>query len=346
MADNQYALEKRIAIILDFDLTLTEEYMEEPLIAHYMDNVKRAYNGLKDKNGEVITFDSPSDYFKIVDRWGEPNNGVAYVSQILNDIGAGIFPNVTNQDLRHFGQHIKMAPGIPQFFEKLKKEYYGKCDLKFYIVSVGLKEMIAGNSVAKYVDGVYGTELVSLANMYDPSKSAVLDSVAKIMTPFAKSYSAIEIAKGGKENVDKLMGHDEYTLDYRNIITVGDGLSDVSQFAYLNKKGSKIICVYKMGDKIAFEKINENKIVRERVSALLGRDYREGSMLWSYLKKSINNILSRKCDFDPLLLDISKKGKLRDKGIKGIIDEHTENCNECRSLYGFEWEPPRSSLPE
>ncbi|MEK6816744.1 MAG: hypothetical protein AABY09_03960 [Nanoarchaeota archaeon] len=346
MADNQYPLEKRIAIILDFDLTLTEEYMEEPLIAHYMDNVKRAYHGLRDKNGDVITFDSPSDYFRIVDRWGEPNNGVAYVSQMLHDIRAGVFPNVTNDDLRHFGQYIRMAPGVPEFFEKLKQEFEGDCELKYYIVSVGLKEMILGNPVAKYVDGVYGTEMVSLANMYDPSKPAVLDSVARIMTPFSKSHSAIEVAKGGKENVNRVMGHNEYTLDYRNIITIGDGLTDVSQFAYLNKKGSKNICVYKMGDNNAFEKINNNKIVRERVSALLGRDYREGSMLWTYLKRSVNQILSRGCDFDPLLLDMYRKKKIRDARIKKIIDEHTEKCTECRGLYGFEWEPPRSSLQE
>jgi 2-hydroxy-3-keto-5-methylthiopentenyl-1-phosphate phosphatase len=338
---NEFPLEKRVAIVCDFDLTLTEQYMQIPLFEAYFDNIKDAYKGTKDKNGNVIKFEHPSDYFKIVDSWAEPNNGVAYVTQILTDIRLGVFPELTNEDLKQFGSKIELAPGLPAFFSRMKKKWENQCDIKFYIISVGFEEMIKGSAIAEHVDGIYGTKLVSRLHKLGKIDKPILDGVANIMTPFSKTKSIIEIAKGGKENIDKLMGSEEYELDYRNIITIGDGLSDVSQFAYLTNKGSLSICVYKIEDKQAFDRIMGNETVRDRVSALLQRDYRSNSMMNQYINKNIYRIIHKECNFDQSVLNREKKNKINDPKLRKVVKDHLETCSECNGLYSLAWEPPR-----
>ncbi|RME54291.1 hypothetical protein D6777_04225, partial [Candidatus Woesearchaeota archaeon] len=321
--------------------TLTEEYMQVPLFRHYLDNIREVYSGSRDKHGNIIEFNRPEDYFSLVDSWcEEENNGVAYVTQILTDIRRGVFPDLTNEDLQEFGKQVKLAPGMPEFFEKLKKKWEGKCDIKFYIVSVGLDAIIRGSSVAKHVDGIFATKLVS--RMYDLglSDKPVLDGMANVLAPFTKSQSVIEIAKGGRKNIDKLLKDQDYVYDYRNIITIGDGLSDVSQFAYLRNKGSTTICVYKKGDINAYDKIDGNRKVRDRVSALLARDYNEDSMLWHYINSSIYKILNRQCEFDQVVLNRFRKKKIKDEKLRETVAEHIESCLECNGLYGFFSERP------
>ena len=344
---SDYPLERRIAIVFDYDKTLTEQYMQIPLLEAYFDNIVEHHDKKwKNPDGSVIRIKKPEDWFRVVDAWGVPNNGIAYVSQFLADIRDGVFPNITNDDLREFGSRVQLAPGAPESLEVFREKWRDECDIHYFINSVGFKAMIEGSDYVDYMDEIYATELYSLAHMsdvvggIDPPREPVLDAIRTAVTPFSKSQHMIEIAKGGYDKVDRLMSHSEYAFDYRNMCTVGDSGTDISQFAIMRKRGAPVLCLYKIGDVGAFNKIIDNPLVRDRANALLQRDFRVGSRFWGYLNGQIVRMLNRKCDYDPVILDIYRKHKLRETEIDATVSKHIENCPECSGLNQFDWERP------
>ena len=59
----------KVAIFADFDLTLTEEYQQIPLIDHYLDKYKKFYNEPElvkhyKKFNPDFSFQKPEDFFK------------------------------------------------------------------------------------------------------------------------------------------------------------------------------------------------------------------------------------------------------------------------------------------
>ena len=59
---------KKVAIFADFDLTLTEEYQQIPLVSHYLEQYKKFYNDPKilehyRKFDPTFSFKQPGDFF-------------------------------------------------------------------------------------------------------------------------------------------------------------------------------------------------------------------------------------------------------------------------------------------
>ena len=317
--------------------------MQEPLFRKFLPQIKAAYDGkLKDAQGNPILLEKPSDYFRVLDAWGVPNNGVCYLSQMLHDMRTGVLPPLTKEDLKSFGKDIRLAPGLPDFFTALREKWKDACDLRFYIVSVGLREMIEGNPLAGYVDGIFASELVSLGGLFNGKQEHAVDAIRDIVTPFSKIRDALEICKGGRHKVDMLMSGSEFELDYRNVISIGDGLSDVSQFAYLRAKGATIICVYKDGDRESYYKASNQSLLRERVDLLAPRDYTVGNDLWIEVNNFIRRALERQCDdLSPQELDLYKKGRLKNKMVIRDIREHLDRCSYCQGSHTFRFISPQ-----
>ena len=135
-----------------------------------------------------------------------------------------------------------------------------------------------------------------------------------------------------------MLQHFEYMFDYRNMIVLGDGTSDISQFAYARRKGSRIIGVYRHDSREAYDNIRTNKLIQDRCNAILPRDYREDSDLWNYINQKIRIMIKRKCNFDPELVDMERKKKIRDPVLLRRVRRHVnQECDYCRGLK--EWYP-------
>ena len=339
-------LEKRIVIIFDYDLTMTEEFQQVPYLRANFRAIQKEYDGrqiINPKTGEKIklAIKEPADYFKLSDLWGEPHNGVGYVQQLLYDARKGILKNFNEEGLMSAGAKVELSPGLPEFLKKLRKEWKNKCDISYFIVSVGLEPLIEGSSIAqsRQIDGIFATTLYCLNDFWNKKKcSATYDAVTDIVTPFNKTGNAITIAKGGRTNLNSMLQHFEYMFDYRNMIVLGDGTSDISQFAYARRKGSRIIGVYKHDSREAYDNIRTNKLIQDRCNAILPRDYREDSDLWNYINQKIRIMIKRKCNFDPELVDMERKKKIRDSVLLRKVRKHVDKeCDYCRGLK--EWYP-------
>jgi hypothetical protein len=299
-----------------------------------------------DDNFDIVTLEmgpiritKPEHYFETADIWSVPHNGFGYVQQMLRDTEKGLFGDLTIEQLFEYGKQIKLSPGIVGLIPALKDKWKDKCDLEAYIISVGIFEIIAGSAIAPEFDGIFATPLTVLGD------GGMVNCASDIVTPFNKSKSVIQIAKGSIENLNKRMKSKDYAIDYRNIISFGDGLSDVSQFAYLRKKGAEIICVYTAGDDAAFKRAFNNQILRERVNYLLPRDYRVNGPTWAVINERIDRILNRKCNLSPTLIDLHRKGRIGDSVVDNSIGEHIAECPECKTAISFNWVDTMRSAP-
>ncbi|MFH1065702.1 MAG: hypothetical protein V1734_04330 [Nanoarchaeota archaeon] len=346
-----YPLEKRIAIIFDYDLTMTEEWQQYHYFLANFKAIQQEYDGkriVNPKTGEKITLEikHPADYFKLSDLWGEQHNGIGYVQQMIHDARKGILKKFTEDGLKAAGAKVQVSPGLPEFMKKLRKEWKNKCHISNFIVSVGLEPLIAGSSIAQsgQIDEIYATKLYCLDEFWKGKKNnGTYDAVKEIVTPFSKTGHAIEIAKGGRMNLNKVMKHLSYSFDYRNMFVLGDGTSDISQFAYARRKGSRIVGVYKYDSVEAFDNIRTNKLIQDRCNAIKPRNYREGSDLWNYINQKIKVMLERGCNFDPEFIDMYRKKKIRNAKIGSIVSTHLKKCNYCTGLLEFSVSPPDDS---
>lgn len=345
-----FPLERRILCIFDYDLTLTEEFQQIPIFRAYFDKLKQAHEKRvilrKNEQGSLLRQDGkyvpetdeqgnpktiqlkePLDYFKAVDARWPHNNGVGYLEQMKRDIRDGNLP-IKRSDLLRFGAEVQLAPGIPEFLYALKKQWNGKCHLETAIVSVGILDLIIGSAAGKAVDRVYASELFSID---DPEG---LTETYSIITPFSKSETIIIVAKGGKVNQRKEMHLKDFTFKYYNTLCTGDGMSDVDHFAYIRKRGGTSICVYKKDDQEAYQKVENNKEIMDRVRYLLPRDYTVGGDYWEQVNQRIEYILGSKCEFNKQLVDVYKKRKVGDKKVDESVREHIQGCDECKFFMG------------
>ena len=136
-----------IAVVWDFDKTLVNGYMEEPIFEYYgvdSSDFWREVNFLPEKYR--------------VEQGVRVNPDTIYLNHFIHCAKKGIFKGLNNAMLYDFGKNLHFYEGIPEIFEETRKlieedSIYQEYDIKVehYIVSTGLSQVIKGSVVAQYV---------------------------------------------------------------------------------------------------------------------------------------------------------------------------------------------------
>lgn len=144
-----------IAIIWDFDKTLVDGYMQDPIFNEYKVD---AHNFWKEVNA------LPEKYQK---EGVKVNKDTIYLNQFIHYTREGIFKGLNNEKLRGYGSQQKFYPGIPDIFkatsellsnDEICREY--NIRVEHYIVSTGFAEIIKGTPIMTYVKQIWGCELI------------------------------------------------------------------------------------------------------------------------------------------------------------------------------------------
>ena len=357
----------KVAIFADFDLTLTEEYQQIPLIDHYLDKYKKFYNEPElvkhyKKFNPDFSFQKPEDFFKILhvkrdeilknDKSSRIQNGVTWLEQLICDKQEGHpLETLTLAELYEHGKKIKMSKGCLECFLKLKKKWkqHG-IDIHVYVVSVGLKTLIEG-AIAGYmenndikinpIDGIYSAEIVeSFVNIN--GKDINQFEIISVIEDYSKTEIAYEIAKGGKLNRDKKFTGSDYIIPHSRFVVLGDGFSDIPMFRFFRKKGARGIMVYKKDCMKSFLKARSN--VFDNVDYLLERDYTpiESNPLWHYMNKAIHDVSYKKCKHSEVSIYNYKWSKVMSDTEEAEIKNHLTECNEHDFGFNLTYVVPRS----
>mgnify|MGYP001595979393 CR=1 FL=1 len=287
--------QKIIALIYDFDSTLSPECMQEALFKKY--NVdgntfwaeKRGL--MKNAESKGINYDTECAYMNLILRYireGHMRDG-KFTSE-------GKFPLLSNLSFQELGKDIVLYPGLPEFLphikEKIEEDERYEAEgitLEHYVISTGLKEMIVGSSVGRYLEGIFASE-------YNTDGNGTICEIARTVGHTKKTEFLHLINKGGNKDsnidVNGILPRELRRIPFENMIYIGDGPTDVPCFATLNHRGGISIGVYSPHSQEAFDKAYQ---LREqgRVFSFGEADYREGSHTYMTIERAVREIAER-----------------------------------------------------
>ncbi len=280
-----------IAILWDFDKTLCPGYMQEPLFSHYGIDPDRFWN---ETNALAARYQADGLHHVSYD--------TMYLNHLLSYVQAGTCGDLNNALLRHLGAGIRLHPGVPEIFERLKavgrqQPGWQRCgiSIEHYIISNGLYEMIMGSSVAEHVDGVWACEFIERPHgpglcPLDGDGLPVIRQLGYVLDNTTKTRAIFEINKGSNTDtnidVNAALSGDQRRVPMDQMIYVADGPTDIPGFSLVRKNGGYTYAVYQDGDAKAFNQARDLND-QQRVNAFGAADYRPGSQTAMWLESSI-----------------------------------------------------------
>lgn len=278
-----------IAVIWDFDKTLVNGYMQDPIFNEYGVNASEFWN-------EVNAL--PDKY------WDEQkvkvNRDTIYLNHFIRYVRDGKFPKLSNEKLRGYGEQQNFYSGIPDIFRTTKslldsdevcKEY--NIRVEHYIVSTGFAEVIRGTSIMEFVEEIWGCELIEDT---DDDGDSVISEIGYTIDNTSKTRALFEINKGiGKikdVTVNSKLTDLQRRVDFRNMIYIADGPSDVPAFSVVKGRGGATFAIYPAGDKKAFEQVER---LREdgRIDMFAEADYSDGKTASMWICNKIQEFANR-----------------------------------------------------
>ena len=173
----------------------------------------------------------------------------------------------TRNTLRALGSKVELFSGVESWFGRIN-DYAEMRGMKaeHYIISSGLKEIIEGTRIADRFEQIYAAEYC-----YDDSGEPCWPALAVNFT--SKTQFLFRINKGvfdvtENDGLNEFMPEDKRRVPFRNMVYIGDGLTDVPCMKLVRTNGGHSIAVYQDSR----EKVNE-LLVQGRVDYVLKADY-------------------------------------------------------------------------
>ena len=265
-----------IAIIWDFDKTLINGYMQDPIFQDYNVNAHEFWT-------EVNAL--PKKYMK--EQHVKVNPDTIYLNQFIRYAQSGKFEGLNNAKLKSYGERQNFYAGIPAIFKHTKEmlkndpvceEYNIK--VEHYIVSTGFAEVIRGTELMNYVENIWGCELI------EDEEHKIINEIGFTMDNSTKTKAIFEINKGvNKEKditVNSKLPDELRRVDFHNMIYIADGPSDIPAFSVVKGRGGATFAIYPKGDERAFaqvEKLRED----DRIDMFAEADYSEGTTAYMWI---------------------------------------------------------------
>jgi len=284
-----------IAIIWDFDKTLSPDYMQRPIFDHY---------GIDEDSfwGEVRKL--PAYYRRADIRVAEDT---CYLGHLLSYVRHGRMPDLTNAKLRELGGKIEFFPGLPEHFDELRAvldtpEFEaGDMKLEHYVVSTGLEEMIRGSAIAPHVTDIWASAFIEEPAQPDTDLSGApaggcISQIAGFLDNTTKTRALFEINKGVNKgmgiSVNDTIPETDRRVPFQNMIYIADGPSDIPSFSVVRKHGGLAYAVYNPDSDVHFEQA-ESMHSAGRVDMFGRADYRSTSDTARWLRHHVRKLAER-----------------------------------------------------
>lgn len=249
-----------VAMIYDFDKTLCTKDMQEYGFIDSLGMSPEAFWGETKQLTDEQEMDSILAYmYKMVEKAKEKH------------------VPITREVFHNLGEHVEYFDGVLSWFERINKigEQMG-VEVEHYIVSSGIKEIIEGTQIAGHFKKIYACEF-----MYDKSGTIqwpkmAINYTAKMQFIFRINKGVLTIDTKSAAELNRFTPEDKRRVPFRNMIYIGDGLTDVPSMKVVKTNGGQSIAVYdpEKGKSAAAELLSA-----DRVNFIAPADYREGGEL-------------------------------------------------------------------
>lgn len=256
-----------IAIIYDFDKTLCDQDMQN-------------YSFIPNLNM------TPQEFWGEIGEFSKSENMEAILSYLYYMVKKSDEKGVpmTREYLKSLGKDVNLFPGVREWFSRIN--HYAKENgaiVEHYVVSSGIKDIICNTEIANEFKAVYACDFY-----YDENDKAVWPKMAINFT--SKTQYLYKINKGILDETDSTEVNKKYKtkrIPFRNMIYIGDGLTDIPCMTMLKKEGGKSIGIYTSANK---ERVQQF-LVEDRINYVCPANYRENS----YLDRTVKLIIKSSC---------------------------------------------------
>ncbi|MGM9637967.1 MAG: HAD family hydrolase [Butyricicoccaceae bacterium] len=289
-----------IAVIWDFDKTLVNGYMQDPIFKKYGVDPNAFW-------AEVNAL--PDKYMR--EQGVRVNRETIYLNHFINCTRRGVFPGLNNAMLEAFGRELVFYPGVPEIFERTKQlvaedRAYREHDIKVehYVVSTGMAAVIRGSAVMQHVEAVWGCEFIEDTT----GDERVISELGYTIDNTSKTRALFEINKGVPQNphidVNSKMPAALRRVPFENMIYIADGPSDIPAFSLVNKNGGTTFAIYPKGDLAALRQVEQLRM-DGRIHMYAEADYTEGTTADMWICNKIRAFAERIYETEKRRLDAS-----------------------------------------
>lgn len=262
---------KKIAIMYDFDKTLSPRDMEEYSLIPNL-----GYANAMDFWNEVTeishrnNMDAISAYLYLLQKKYE-DNGTPLTREMFHPLG----------------KNVELFPGVDTWFKRIN-EYARRAGFlaEHYIISSGMSEILEAVPIAKEFERIYACRYY-----YDEHDEAKWP--ARIVNYTTKTQYVFRINKGALDECDdakvnEFVPDEDRPVPFERMIYCADGFTDVPCMKLVRAYGGKSIAVYNKSKDVA------NKLIQDgRADFMAEADYTEGSEMEQLVKMIIDHM---KCD--------------------------------------------------
>jgi len=221
---------KTIALVYDFDGTLSPRPMQE-------------YAFLPKIGADPAAFWAESNALAIEARADPLITYMHLMYKKAKDKGV----RIDRRDLVAQGRQVELFAGVETWFEcigsyvKSHAQSHG-VQLRHYLISSGLSEIVEGTSIYKRFHNVFASEY--WFDAYD------LPYPKRVITDTGKTQYLFRINKGVEDlglSINQHMPEALRPIPFANMIYFGDGDTDVPSMAVMRKNGGHAVAVYPPG---------------------------------------------------------------------------------------------------
>lgn len=258
-----------VAIMYDFDKTLSTRDMQE---FNFIPNV-----GMKPKDfwAEVQTMSRDQDM----------DNILAYMYMMIKKSNLAERP-IHRQNFVELGEGVEYYSGVETWFKRIND--YGKnkgVRVQHFIISSGIAEIIEGTSIAKEFERIFACEFHYDQNDVADWPKNVVNFTTKTQFVYRINKGALDLSDNN--SVNKYVPDGDRPVPFRNMIYIGDGLTDVPCMKVVKVNGGHSIAVFQPHRK---KDIARNLVKDGRVNFMCPADYSAGKELESTVKAIIDSI--------------------------------------------------------
>lgn len=260
-----------VAIMYDFDKTLCTKDMQEYAFIPALGMSSSAFWG----EAKALT-DSE-----------EMDNILAYMYKMVEKAREKKVP-ITRDTFREMGRSVEFFDGVLSWFDRIN-EYGDQAGVRIehYIVSSGIKEIIEGTTIAEKFKKIYACEF-----MYDYNGSIqwpkfAVNYTAKTQFLFRINKGVLTIDSKSADKLNQYTPENERRAPFRNMIYIGDGLTDVPCMKLVKSNGGQSIAVYDQGKD---REAALNLLKADRVNFVAAADYGPGSDIETIVQAIIKKI--------------------------------------------------------
>lgn len=259
----------KIALIYDFDKTLSPKDMQA---YDYMEKL-----GVKDE-----------DFWEMCNVFCNENSTdriLGYMYMMIQTYKEKGF-ELTRDFLVNCGKNVELYKGVETWFDRINK--FGKSigvEIEHYVVSSGLKEIIEGTKISKYFKEIYAGYFV-----YDKNNHPIWPALAINYTN--KTQFIYRINKGilnvTDDSINDSMPHEIRPVPFKNMIYIGDSLTDIPCMRLISKSGGYSIGVFQQDRKN--QSYLKKLITQNRIDFIVESDYSKNSELENVVKEIIQTV--------------------------------------------------------